>query len=82
MVPGERLQGRPGRRGPAAGERLRPLPEVLGEQHHVVTTVPQRRHLDAEDIQAVQEILAELAGPDVALQRPVRGRDHPHVDRP
>ena len=81
VVAGQRLQGRSGGRGPAPGERLRPLPEVVDEEHDVVAAVPERRHLDAEHVEPVQQVHSILAGPDVALEGSVGGRDDPHVDR-
>ena len=45
-------------------------------------TLAQRRQLDAEDIQAVEEILAEAAPPHSVLQILVGRSDDPHVRLP
>ena len=56
------------------------IEEVLDEQRNVVGALAQRRQPDGNDVQAVEEILAERA----VLRHPrevgVGGRDHAHVD--
>ena len=54
--------------------------EVVGEQRDVVATPPQRRHADDDDVKAVVEVFAELAGRDLALQVGVGGGDDPRID--
>src|SRR4029453_294454 len=42
--------------------------------------VPEWRHRDLDDVQAVVEVLAQAAGLDGLAQVGVRGGDHAHVD--
>ncbi len=71
-----------------AGERLGALPvlrrerlqEVLDQERDVLSPAPERRHLHRDDVQPVEEVLAEAALGDQIGQRLVRGGDHPHVD--
>jgi hypothetical protein len=53
--------------------------EVVGEQQHVVPALPERRQVHREDVEAVEEVLAEPSGRHVALQVPVRRRDDPDI---
>ena len=56
--------------------------DVEGHEHrHVFEVIPERRQHDWEDIEPVEEILAEMAGVDLFLEVPVRGCDNPDVDR-
>ena len=56
------------------------LDEVLAQHGDVAGPIAQRRQRDRKDVEAVVEILAELAGGDLLLEIPVRRRDHAHVD--
>ena len=53
--------------------------EVLGQAQDVVAALPQRRHVDRDDVEPEIEILAEAPGPDLLDQILVRRRDHAHV---
>ena len=55
------------------------LEEVLGEQLEVLLPLPQGRHLDLDDVEAVEEVLPEPPGDDLVLQVPVGGGDDPDV---
>jgi hypothetical protein len=57
-----------------------PLEEVLGQQQRVAAAQAQRRHLDVDDVEAVVQVLAELALADRLGQVAVGRGDQPHVD--
>src|SRR5436190_14901398 len=46
------------------------------DERDVVPAVPQRRQRDGEDVEAIEQILAERAGRHRLLQQRVRGGDH------
>ena len=53
---------------------------MVDEQRNVLAPLAQRRHLDAQHVEPVEEVLAEAAGADLGLEF-ARGRgDHAHVD--
>jgi hypothetical protein len=54
--------------------------EASSRRHDVVLALAQRRHLDRNDVQAVVEVLAELARLHHRRQIAVGRRDQPHVD--
>ena len=55
--------------------------EVMIEQlRDIFTPRAQRRQLDADDVQPVIEVLAELAVAHALLEIPVRRGDHAHID--
>ena len=54
--------------------------EVLGQQAHVFGPLAQRRNVQAHDVEAVEEVFAEAAGPHFVLEAPVGGGDDAHVD--
>src|SRR5438445_615160 len=69
-----------------AAHRLRHLPgvvadEALREKQDVASAHAQRRQLDADDVQAEVEILAQAALLDGRLEVAVGGGDDAHVDR-
>ena len=80
VIADQRGQRRPRGGGAAPGDRLCLAPEVLGEQEHVVVAITQRRQRDPQDIDPVQEVLAESPRRHVRLERPVGRRHDPHVD--
>jgi hypothetical protein len=43
-------------------------------------SLAQRRQGDRDDVESVEEVLAEPPVRDQLLEIPVRGRDHAHVD--
>jgi hypothetical protein len=53
--------------------------EVLDEQRNVLAPLAERRQRDLEDVQPVEEILAERALGNHPLQRRVGGGNDPHV---
>ena len=61
-----------------AGRRSRQ--EVLGEQRDVPAALAQRRHVQRDHREPVEEVLAEAPGGDQVLEVAVGGGDHPHVD--
>ena len=54
--------------------------EVVAQERQVLGAGAQRRHLDVEDVEAVVEVLAELAALHHVLQVAVGGGDDAHVD--
>ncbi len=52
---------------------------MLREQRNVTDAIPQRRHLDEHDVDAVVEILPEIARSHEPLQRLVAREDDPNV---
>ena len=53
---------------------------MADEQGNVIAPLPQGRRLDRDDVDPVEEVLAELSFPHQEVERPVGGRDHPEVD--
>ena len=68
----------------ASAENVAGVPAVRGEVLHqrpdVAAALAQRRHMDMNDAQPVEEILAELAGGHALAQVPVRRGDDADVD--
>ena len=56
------------------------LEEVVGEGRDVAGPLAEGRQPDHHHVDAVVEVLAELAGGHELLERLVAGQDHPHVD--
>src|SRR5262247_3671109 len=54
--------------------------EVLGERQNVFPAIAQRRQVNIDDVQTIEEVFAEIAGPDGALKVGVGRGDDPHVD--
>ncbi len=54
--------------------------EVLDQIGDVLSAFTQGGRLDGEDIQAIEQVLAETAGRHRLRQVAVGGRDHPHID--
>ena len=57
-----------------------PLEEVIREQQHVGLPLAQRRDEDREDVQAVEQVLAEGAGGNRVLEVGVGRGDEADVD--
>ena len=57
-----------------------PLEEVVGEQQDVGLPLAQRRDEDREDVQAVEQVLAERAGGNRVFEVLVGRGDQPDVD--
>ena len=57
------------------------LQEVLGQQRNVGGPLAQRRQLDVDHVDAVEEVLTETAFGDRFAQVFVGGQDHARVDR-
>jgi alpha-D-ribose 1-methylphosphonate 5-triphosphate synthase subunit PhnL len=54
--------------------------KVLRQQRNVLAPLAQRRQLRRDHVEAVVQVLAELAAGDRLLQVAVGGRDDAHVD--
>ena len=50
------------------------LHEIAGEEGYVLDPLPQRRHLDAHDVEAIVEVLAEFRPPSSGLLEVPVGR--------
>ena len=63
-------------------DRPRPhsLQEVAGQQRDVVAPLAQRRQVECDQVEPVEQVLAELAALTISCERAVRRRDHAHVD--
>src|SRR3990172_5969109 len=48
------------------------LQNMVRQQHHVLATLPRRRQLDGEDLQAIVEVLTEPAGSDGRFEVAIR----------
>ena len=55
------------------------LQKMAGQYRYVFTTLTQRWQTQADDVQAVKQILAECTFLDTLFQILVRGGDHPHI---
>jgi len=55
-------------------------PAAFDQQRQVLATLAQRRHRNADDVEAIQQIEAEAAGLHLVPQLPIGGRDHADVD--
>ena len=49
---------------------------------NVLGPLPERRHVEVDDAQPVQEVLAELAGGDEVVQVAIGGGDDANVHAP
>src|SRR5208283_4230992 len=56
------------------------LEKMIDQEVHVLTSFAERRKLDADDLETVVEVLAELAGGDGVGEVAVGGRDQADVD--
>ena len=56
------------------------LEEALREPHDVVAAVAQRRQMDVDGVEPIQQVAAEAARLDLGFDVGVRGREHAHVD--
>ena len=54
--------------------------KVIGQQRDVALAIAQRRHVEGNDVEAIEEILPEVAALDLVLQIFVSGGDDAHVD--
>ena len=69
------------------GDRVNPLAKRLPEfgdeapheERYIFGALAQRRHLDGEDVEPIEQVLAKCFLGDPLLEIPVRGRDDPHV---
>ena len=67
------LDGRVGAR-PELGDEVRDQPR------DVRAPLAERRHLDRDHVQAIEQVLAEPPGRHLGLHVAMGRRDHPHVD--
>ena len=77
---GEGGEGGRGERGRTAAPGREAGEEVRGEEGDVLAPLAQGRDADGEDVEAVEEVLAEGALYGRSLEVAVGGRDHAHVD--
>ncbi len=57
------------------------LEEIIDEQWDVLAPLAQRRDVNADDVQPVEKVLAELPRGHGLFERLVRGGDNAHVGR-
>ena len=79
---GEQALARVGRDADGTEAELepRPIAEVTGQERDVRGPLAERRDVDAVDVEAMEEVVAEAAAGDLRFQITVRRRDHSHVD--
>src|SRR5437667_376891 len=65
---------------PAAELACRPREEMLGQRGNVLAAVAKGREDDLDDVEAIEEVLAEAPLADQRREVTVGGRDHAHVD--
>ena len=56
------------------------LQKGQGQRHHVLRSGPERRKVDRQHVQPVEEIGAEAAGVDLDERIAVGGADDPDID--
>ncbi len=61
--------------------RRQPREDRIGQHRDVVAPLAQRRQLQLDDVEPVEEVLAEAAAPHALRQVLVRRADDAHVDR-
>ncbi len=54
---------------------------MVGEQRDVVLALAQRRQIDVDDVDSVEQFLAEAAGLDLGFEIFIGGAQHAHVER-
>ena len=54
---------------------------MVGEQGYIFLSLAQGREVERHHVQAIEQILAEFARPNHALQVAMRRGDDPHVHR-
>ena len=54
--------------------------EKVDERWDLLAPLPQRRHVDADDVQTEEQILPELPGGHRIFEVPIGRGDNPHVD--
>jgi len=57
-------------------------PEVFGEQRDIFAAIPQRRHGDVHDVEAIEQVEPEPAGVHFGAQCAIGRRHDPDVDSP
>jgi hypothetical protein len=55
--------------------------ELLDQQRYVPHPLPERRHLDAQNVQAIEEVGPHAPGRDELLERHVARADDADIDR-
>ena len=60
--------------------RAEDIQKIVDERRHVVRPFPQRRNLDVDDVQTIEEIFAKFVCGDPVDQPPVGCGDDAHVD--
>src|SRR5262249_43616993 len=74
------IRGRRERAALATEARGRRGEEVLDQERHVLGPLAQRRQRDADDVQPIVQVLAELAALRLRFQVLIRRREHADVD--
>ena len=77
----ERVRGAPGEAEHPALARLGAAQHVVGDRQDVAAAQAKRRDLDVDDVDPVEEVLAEPLLRDLVLEVPVGGRQDPRVER-
>jgi len=54
--------------------------EAAHQQGDVGPALAQRRQVNGEDVEAIEQVVSKPAQRDLFLERLIRRRDHPHVD--
>src|SRR4029453_9346494 len=57
-----------------------PLDEVIEKKRDVFPPLPERRHVQADDVEPIVQVLPERAGGDVPGEVAIRRRENPNVD--
>src|SRR5687768_3307094 len=73
---------RPWEGGLQASLTGKPGQEVVNQEGNVVAPLAERRDLDMDDVDSVEQVLAELALTDQIAKIAVRGGHHAHVGSP
>lgn len=57
-----------------------PFDKVFRKQRYISEAAAQRRQMNGDHVQAIEQILAKPAGLDVGFEFPVGGGDDSHID--
>jgi hypothetical protein len=56
--------------------------EVVSQGGNIVYSVSERRYVNRQDINPVEEILTKIAGFHVSFKKPIRSTDKANIDSP
>ena len=79
MIARESGENAVGQRRLRSHARRSRTPDVISERHDVFGTLAQRRHTNAHDVEAIEQILPKAALGDFRSQVAIRGAHHPDV---